>query len=77
MKSTNLSITVTEEMDPYAQIVVYYFGELQNWNADSMYFNIYHGANMFKNKVFLFHLTLLLSEPFFVGSLQAVMKSCL
>ena len=38
-------------MDPYAQLIVYYFGELNNWNADSMYFNIYHGSNMFKNKV--------------------------
>ena len=51
VKSTNITLTVTEQMDPYAQFIVYYFGELYNWNADSMYFNIYHGSNMFKNKV--------------------------
>ncbi|KAL3876288.1 hypothetical protein ACJMK2_034153 [Sinanodonta woodiana] len=52
-RSTNIIFKITEKMQPYAQLIVYYFKNSTEWNADSTYFDVNDGSAIFKNKVSL------------------------
>ncbi|KAK3609623.1 hypothetical protein CHS0354_038626 [Potamilus streckersoni] len=52
-KSTFISFEIIEEMEPYAQLIVYYFKNDTEWNADSLYFDVNDGTAIFKNKISL------------------------
>ena len=50
-KSVYISVPVTSLMEPYGQLIVYYFTVDGQWNADSTYFSVNDGSAIFKNKV--------------------------
>ena len=50
-KSVYITIPVTTLMEPYGQLIVYYFTQDGDWNADSTYFSVNDGSAIFKNKV--------------------------
>ena len=52
-KTVYITIPVTTLMEPYGQLIVYYFTKDGDWNADSTYFTVNDGSAIFKNKVAL------------------------
>ena len=56
-RSVFITIPVTTLMEPYGQLIVYYFTKDGEWNADSTYFSVNDGSAIFKNKVTYLHFT--------------------